>query len=87
MSRTGRSFGQLPGDLVHNHDEIPGHLDELPGHLVHNHDDLPGHLVHDHDELPGHLILLLLQVFYLEVEVRKFLVNAIQSRPDHSEQY
>ena len=69
MSRTGRSFGQLPGDLVHNHDEIPGHL------------------VHDHDELPGHLILLLLQVFYLEVEVRQFSVNAIQSRPDHSEQY
>ena len=76
MSRTGRSFGQLPGDLVHNHDEIPGHLDELPGHLVHN-----------HDELPGHLVLLLLQVFYLEVEVRQFSVNAIQSRPDHSEQY
>ena len=36
------------------------------------------------DQLPGHLVLLLLQVFYLEVKLRKFLVNPIQSRPYHS---
>ena len=39
---------------------------------------------HEVDQLPGHLVLLLLQVFYLEVKLRKFLVNPVQSRPYHS---
>ena len=44
-------------------------------------------ILHTHkevDQLPGHLVLLLLQVFYLEVKLRKFLVNPVQSGPYHS---
>ena len=37
------------------------------------------------DQLPGHLGLLLLQVFYLEVKVRKLLVDPVKARPYHSE--
>ena len=37
------------------------------------------------EDSPGHLVLLLFQVFDLQVEVWQFLIDPIQSRPDHSE--